>query len=276
MFGKLFVYEFKAAWRVYRILLLLALVIGGPILILNGISEEINATMRIFYGLFFLYVVAAGFVSSYYPLFRFYNGLYGKEAYFLHSVPASRSRYLWSKILALALWTLVMGLIWLSLTFWSLSGTIRLADPAIWLEIKHDMSREFGGMMNLSVPLIMLFLLNAVLGVLTSAYVIVRGLTGRLQRFGIGGPIIVYLLLQLLIGIVQVGGMFWLPYALQISLADGFSATLVRLPDAPALVEAATTEFQIHLSMVLTVVFVLVFSAWRATHLFKRRFNINP
>lgn len=276
MFGKLFAYEMKTAWRVYRIMLLLALVLVGPILILNRMSAEITTTIRIFYGLYFLYVVAAGIVSGYYPLFRFYNGLYGKEGYFLHSIPASRVTYLWSKIAALSLWTLIMGLIWVSLSYWSLSGTLRIADPAIWAELKSGFTKEFGGATNFYAPMAAFFLFNAVGGVLTNAYIIVRGATGRLQRLGIGGPIIVYLLLQLIASGVQLAMMFWVPFSLEVNFVDGPLFRLVRTPRFMSLIDITPPVWQIHISIIVTTVFILVFTAWRSTSLFKRRFNINP
>ena len=150
MLGKLLKQEFRATGRimlpVFGALLILSVLANFSIRLLDsGIGEGtvLNFLAVFVIGIFIFGMIAAGFVTLFLMISRFYRNLLKDEGYLMHTLPVSVHGLVWSKLIVSLVWVLATGLLItliLCLTALIQSGTnlseIFMEFPS-WAELKE-------------------------------------------------------------------------------------------------------------------------------------------
>lgn len=141
MLKKLFKYEWKDVWKPLGIL-------NIAVLLLSAIScftfsedflelADSNEYVAILFGFYnLLYVgaiMALGFATTFYLIYRFYKNLYTDEGYLMHTLPVKPGELIWSKAFVAVIWSAISSLvITLSLMIYVNSIMIGDGEPSIW------------------------------------------------------------------------------------------------------------------------------------------------
>lgn len=166
----------------------------------------------------FLLVVQVGLA------FDYWRSSYSKTGYFTQSLPVKGSTIYWSKLLwgalvsvMAAIWTVGMGLV-------ALAGGLRVFDGGITF---RQLISELWGFVITEAPtwalvVVPLLVILSIVGGLAQYYFAASiGSEGRINRLGLGGPVLVYFGLYMVLQVVLFIGIVAIPLGLVASPVDG-------------------------------------------------------
>ena len=222
MISKLFRFQFKELSRflfpvmgISAVLMLLAMI---PTLLL-GISF-IN---QLVFSLMYIILVGSSVVMILLMIIRDYHNFYGKRAYLTHSFPASAKELFLSRILYYLLSNLCI-------TLYTFLQTYFLYRTVIYPKISPiDLQQVY----QYVKPLLGWFILYGISATFLSVFmgmaINTLGAGRKLQRFGVGGPLLIYLLLSTITQIFTILATIFFPLSLKITIANtSLSYSLVK------------------------------------------------
>lgn len=167
----------------------------------------------------FLTVVQVGLAYDY------WRSSYSKTGYFTQSLPVKGSTIFWSKLAWGCLVTLVsilVNLVLVLVAYLGMASTLGIAQP---VEGLRGLWAELGGLFS---PLVWFAMTVAavlmVLGTLVQYYFAASfGSEARLNRFGLGGPVLVWFGLYMVMQVLLFIGIFAVPLGLGIDSTGGVS-----------------------------------------------------
>ncbi len=222
MINKLFRFQFKELSRllfpvmgITAVLMMLAVI--PPWLTKNMIFEQLSTVFS------FILMIGGNLVMVLSVLIKDYHNFYGKRAYLMHSFPVSSKELFISRIL----YHLVSVLL---ITIYAFLQLFFLHKMFLYLRIfPADLQQIY----QYIKPFMGWLAIYGATAILLSVFMMMSintlGAGSRLQRFGVGGPIIVYLLLNVILQISEIIFTLFLPLALQIEITEtGISHDLIQ------------------------------------------------
>jgi len=127
MLSKLLKYEFRATGRMflpaYGVLIIMAFIqrIMMELKVFSSNNVVVTILSMIVPGIFIAAIVAVGVITLVAMIDRFYKNLLGREGYLMFTLPVSSAQLIWSKIIAASLWTIlsfISGILAFLIVFW--------------------------------------------------------------------------------------------------------------------------------------------------------------
>lgn len=221
MISKLFRFQFKELSR----LLFPIIGISAALTILMMIPTWLlENTFLNQLSLAFIYIilVGGGVVMTLLVIVKDYHNFYGKRAYLMQSFPASAKELFLSRIL----YYLVSTICIILYTFLQLLFLYRMIFYPDILSV--DLRQAYQFIKPLMGWLIIYGASAIFLTILMGMSINTLGAGRKLQRFGFGGPLLIYFLLNIIMQICSSIATIFLPLALQLKLtATGISHSLI-------------------------------------------------
>lgn len=222
MFGKLVKHEFRATRRVIPFVFLLTVFIA--IMMMLSVLLNLSAITGLTLALLIIMIVAEVTVTYVLVIWRFYRTMCGNEAYLSHTLPVRPQLLLWSKLLVSFVWVALSYLV-LFLCLTPVVIIIAKGTGSSFSEITDQMKSVwdfigFGGHEVIVIPLIIvLFSISILYGLSEFFFSVSLGSTSKMHKYGVGGPILVYLGLYFGLQVVGLIAMM-IPLAVKISMTD--------------------------------------------------------
>ncbi len=223
MFGKLVKHEFRATRRVIPFVFLLTvfLVLMMTVSVVLDLDTMVGLTLVLLIITMFAEVI----ITYVLVVWRFYKSMCGNEAYLSFTLPIKPQLLLWSKLL--------VSFVWVALSYLVFAGSIMMAVVIIakgtgtsiqdiFEQIKIFLNMiGFGGHETAAIATIIGLFTLAILSGLTQIFFSVSlGSTSKLHKFGVGGPILVYVILYFALQFVTVIAMSVIPLAIEMDVAE--------------------------------------------------------
>ena len=148
MLGKLLKHECRetAKLLIPLDLIVLALTAVWAILLGTGIfnSKQLNVLSATFVLLYVLSIIALFILTAVYLMMRFYKSMYSGRGYLTHTLPASSSSILNSKILSAMAFIILALIVCIASVLILIFSVAGLPDSALLYALKHEISVVFG------------------------------------------------------------------------------------------------------------------------------------
>ena len=217
MTGKLYKLQFREVGRIARILI--------PLTFLFVIATSASALLRIGFltgimmFLTILMIVGSAFVLFFLVISNDYHNMQGKRAYFVRSIPAEPKQLFTSRFLyylsffLLTIAALLLQVFLLVILMTAAEGS----SVSDMLETIRYLLRSAGIGFILATVGYGLFAL--VMNSLVFMFVISVGSEAPLRHFGIGGPVLVYIIYYVVMQVVSFVGLFAIPIGVRFNAA---------------------------------------------------------
>lgn len=233
MFGKLVKHEFRATSRIIPAVFLLTVFLG----IISILSILLNVQVLIGISVFILVFLSFAQIAITYALiaWRYYKTMCGNEAYLSYTLPVKPSLHLWCKLLVGFVWS-TMSMIVFAVTIGGVGIAAYLKNDGSLFGIKELLNTIITtmGLSGYETALVLIFigliLISIFVGLVEIYFAITLGSTAKFQKFGIGGPILVFVIQYFVLQIVNMLAMGLIPLAVKISMVseEKFSFSLVQ------------------------------------------------
>ncbi|MBN1775579.1 MAG: hypothetical protein JW817_03845 [Clostridiales bacterium] len=223
MFSKLVKHEFRATRRVIPFVFLLTVFIAGMMTV--SVALNLEAIVGITMGLLIIMLIAEVIITYALIVWRYYKTMCGNEAYLSHTLPVKPHLLMWSKFLVSFVWVAISYLVLaacmvlLIIIFAKGTGTT-LAEIFDQLKIFWQAFGLRGHEVTVIVSIIGLFILSIVSGLTQIFFSVSLGSTSKLHKYGIGGPILVYVVLYFVLQIVSMAAMALVPLAFAVQTTE--------------------------------------------------------
>jgi hypothetical protein len=220
MFGKLVKHEFRATRRIIPFVFLVTVILAVTMAL--SIILHLEALIGISLGLLIMMMIAQIVVTFVLVIWRYYKTMCGNEAYLSFTLPIKPQLLLWSKLL--------VSFVWVALSFFVLLGVVVLIIVSYAKSTGTPLSEiteqikffwnVFGlaGNEAVAIPVIIaMLIMSALYGLVQMFFSVSLGSTSKLHKYGIGGPVLIYVILYFVLQIVSVIFMGLIPLAVEFS-----------------------------------------------------------
>jgi len=220
MFGKLVKHEFRATRRIIPFVFLVTVILAVTMAL--SIILHLEALIGISLGLLIMMMIAQIVVTFVLVIWRYYKTMCGNEAYLSFTLPIKPQLLLWSKLL--------VSFVWVALSFFVLLGVVVLIIVSYAKSTGTPLSEIteqikffwnlFGlaGNEAVAIPVIIaMLIMSALYGLVQMFFSVSLGSTSKLHKYGIGGPVLIYVILYFVLQIVSVIFMGLIPLAVEFS-----------------------------------------------------------
>jgi len=187
-----------------------------------SIILHLEALIGISLGLLIMMMIAQIVVTFVLVIWRYYKTMCGNEAYLSFTLPIKPQLLLWSKLL--------VSFVWVALSFFVLLGVVVLIIVSYAKSTGTPLSEiteqikffwnVFGlaGNEAVAIPVIIaMLIMSALYGLVQMFFSVSLGSTSKLHKYGIGGPVLIYVILYFVLQIVSVIFMGLIPLAVEFS-----------------------------------------------------------
>lgn len=223
MFSKLVKHEFRATRRVIPFVFLLTVFIAGMMTV--SVALNLEALVGITMGLLIIMLIAEVIITYVLIVWRYYKTMCGNEAYLSHTLPVKPHLLMWSKFLVSFVWVAISYLVLaacmvlLIIIFVKGTGTT-FAEVFDQLKIFWQAFGLRGQEVTVIASVIGLFILSIVSGLTQLFFSVSLGSTSKLHKYGIGGPVLVYVVLYFALQIVSMAAMALVPLAFEVQATE--------------------------------------------------------
>lgn len=232
MFGKLVKHEFRATGRIIPFVFLVTIFMG--LITITGILLNIDALIGVSFFFLIITLIAEVVVTYGLLIWRFYKTMCGNEAYLSFTLPVKPRLLYFSKMLVSFVWVILSMLVLMLGLSLIVLVIIKGKDTSIagiieGIKVMTDFL-GFSDHKGIAILFIIVVTVFSILGGLTSIFFAVTlGSTSRFHKFGIGGPILVYLVEYISLQMIGMLAFGLIPLALEVTvrLDEGLSYRLV-------------------------------------------------
>ncbi len=223
MFGKLVKHEFRATRRVIPFVFLLTVFIAGMMTL--SVALNLEAVVGISLGLLMIMVIAEVIITYVLIVWRYYKTMCAGEAYLSYTLPVNPQLLMWSKFLVSFVWAAISYLVFavclilLVAIFAKGTGTT-IKEVFEQLETLWQMFGLRGQEGTVITAVIVLFVLSIASGLAQIFFSVSLGSTSKLHKYGVGGPILVYVALYFALQIVSAAAMAFIPLAIEFKATE--------------------------------------------------------
>lgn len=223
MFGKLVKHEFRATRRVIPFVFMLTVFIA--LMMTLSVALNLEAVVGITMGLLIIMIIAEVIITYVLIVWRYYKTMCGNEAYLSYTLPVKPQMLMWSKFLVSFVWAAISYLVFavcmipLIIIFAKGTGTTT-ADIFDQMKVFWEMIGLRGHEAAVIGTMIGLFVLSILFGLTQIFFSVSLGSTSKLHKYGIGGPILVYVILYFVLQIVSLIAMTLIPLAVEMKATE--------------------------------------------------------
>ncbi|MBN1892739.1 MAG: hypothetical protein JW780_08160 [Clostridiales bacterium] len=220
MFGKLVKHEFRATRRIIPFVFLVTVLVA--VMMTVSVLLDLDAVIGLTIFLLILMVVAEVIVTYVLVIWRYYKSMCGNEAYLSFTLPIEPKMLFWSKML--------VSFVWIALSYIVAAGVTMLLALVVTSGLGVSISDiadgfryfwnliGFAGHEAVAIPMIVfVFFITIIAGLTNVFFSVSLGSTSKFHKYGIGGPILVYIVLYFVLQIITAIATMLIPLAVRVT-----------------------------------------------------------